>query len=122
MVHSSDPETPYWYARVIGIFHADVKYGVSNQYSQMEFLWVRWFHADSNAPFDIKNKRLPRVGFLDGNEKCAFGFINPADVIRAVHLIPAFHLGRTTKILGKSQLARNDSDGQKDWKRYYVGM
>ena len=33
-----------------------------------------------------KAKKLHQIGFIEGNE--AFGFIDPADVIRAVHLIP----------------------------------
>lgn len=53
MVHS--PETkknahPFWYARVLGIFHTQVLHigeDVHNRSVQhMEFLWVRWFGVD----------------------------------------------------------------------------
>jgi hypothetical protein len=120
--NSDTQSSSYWYARVIGIFHAQVAFGETNQSQQMDFLWVRWFQVDEDSPFSMKKKRLPRVSFVDGNEPCAFGFVDPADVVRAVHLIPAFNLGRTKKIMGESQLARKGSDKGKDWKKYYVGM
>ena len=72
-----------------------------------------------NVPEDAK--RLPRVGFIDGDEPSAFGFIDPASVVRAVHLIPAFDLGRTNAIMGPS-MARKESEEDHDWFRYYVGM
>jgi hypothetical protein len=44
------------------------------------------------------------VGFIDTDlEKSgAFGFVDPADVIRAAHMLPVFTLGCTTEYMGKS--------------------
>ncbi|ETW86490.1 hypothetical protein HETIRDRAFT_166004 [Heterobasidion irregulare TC 32-1] len=53
--HDSDagPNThfyPYWYARVLGIFHVMARYiGLKSQSSEMQhvdFLWVRWYGLD----------------------------------------------------------------------------
>ncbi|THU94977.1 hypothetical protein K435DRAFT_587118, partial [Dendrothele bispora CBS 962.96] len=109
---------PYSYARVIGIFHADVKYA-KKPYHQMDFLWVHWFAVDEDHQFDLSKKRLPRVGFMDVSDECAFGFIDPANVIRAAHLIPAFNLGRTKNVEG---LSRQEPDKNENWWRYYVGI
>ncbi|PCH41840.1 hypothetical protein WOLCODRAFT_86181, partial [Wolfiporia cocos MD-104 SS10] len=44
---------PYWYARVIGIFHVMVEhtgiYSTSKRPCRMDFLWVRWFGRDLSA-------------------------------------------------------------------------
>jgi hypothetical protein len=49
------PETgpdaqPFWYARVIGIFHALVSSShtgvVEKSFQRMDFLWVRWFGVE----------------------------------------------------------------------------
>jgi hypothetical protein len=41
---------PYWYARIIGVFHALVihtgEHSKSHEPQQMDFLWVRWFGRD----------------------------------------------------------------------------
>ncbi|THU93782.1 hypothetical protein K435DRAFT_669587 [Dendrothele bispora CBS 962.96] len=122
IVRSSDPDTPYWYARVLGIFHADVKYG-KQPYRQMDFLWVRWFVNDAcQDKFDLRKRKLPRVHFIDALDDCAFGFVDPNNVIRAAHLIPAFHFGRTKSYMGQSVLGRRESDGNEDWVKFYVGV
>ena len=69
-----------------------------------------------------RTKRLLRLGFVPGNDEAAFGFLDPAQVIRAVHLIPAFAWGLTTKYLPPSSIARGEKDPVNDWQLYYVGM
>jgi hypothetical protein len=61
------------------------------------------------------------VGFVDSNDPAAFGFLDPNEVIRAVHLIPAFNEGRTANLLGPS-IARQESEKDMDWTYYYVGL
>lgn len=114
---------PYWYARVIGIFHAMVcRVGGATAFEQMDFLWVRWYGYDTHARSGFKARRLHQIGFLDSHEdKGAFGFINPSDVIRAVHLIPAFKLGTSSEFLPRS-IARHEDEGDNDYVRYYVAM
>jgi hypothetical protein len=56
----------------------------------MEFLFVRWFGCDLSPKPGWRAKRLIQLGFVPGNGPDAFGFIDPAQVIRSLHLIPAF--------------------------------
>jgi hypothetical protein len=49
-----------------------------------------------------------------------FGFLDPSQVIRAAHLIPAFLQGCTQELLGPS-IAHNKKV-EEDWLKYYVGM
>lgn len=122
-----DPNTgnshPYWYARVVGIFHAQVCHAGpgSNQPKKMEFLWVRWFGRDLSYRAGWGAQRLHRVGFVDGHDPQAFGFLDPSEVIRGVHLIPAFAHGRTSSSLGPS-IARSVTENNEDWQFYYIGM
>ncbi len=128
---------PYWYARIVGVFHADVQHvGPSSsnlEPGRMEFLWVRWFGRDMTTRSGWRSRRLPRVGFVGRNanedghqnqeeeDSPAFGFLDPAQVIRGVHLIPAFACGRTSGYLGPS-IARSLSENDEDWMFYYVNM
>lgn len=116
---------PYWYARIIGIFHGMVCWagaGGTNAFEQMDFLWVRWYGYDTHSRSGFKARRLHQIGFLDSHEdKEAFGFIDPSDVIRAVHLIPVFKLGTSSELLPPS-IARHEDEGDEDYVRYYVAM
>ena len=123
-----DSRHPYWYARVIGVFHALVQFkGLSSHPTieagahQMEFLWVRWFGMDLAHRSGWRAKRLHRVGFIDSEDTGAFGFLDPSHVIRGVHLIPAFAHGHTNNLLPPS-IARLPSERDKDWMYYYVSM
>ena len=48
----------------------------------------------------------------------AFGFIDPAEVIRGVHLIPAFAHGKTDRLFGPS-IACPLKDEDQDWQYFY---
>ena len=116
---------PYWYARVIGIFQATVKYtdpnSSKNGMYQMDFLFVRWFGDDPGHRSGFKAKRLHRIGFVPQHDEAAFGFLDPDQVIRGVHLIPAFAYGQTSAVLNKSFI-RRDCQNDKDWQIYYVNQ
>jgi hypothetical protein len=124
---NEDPH-PYWYARILGIYHVNVRYigpnrTISHEPQRMEFLFVRWFGRDPTPRPGWKTKRLFCLGFVPGNDETAFGFINPAQVIRSVHLIPAFAWGHTTKYIPqKSVIARGTNEPDDDWQSYYVAM
>jgi hypothetical protein len=91
-------------------------------YEQMDFLWVRWYGFDMHAHSGFKACRLHQIGFLDSHkDKEAFGFIGPSDVIRAIHLIPAFKLRMTSLFLPLS-MARCEDEGDEDYVHYYIGM
>ncbi|KAJ7899710.1 hypothetical protein B0H13DRAFT_2336967 [Mycena leptocephala] len=87
----------------------------------MEILWVRWFERDTRYRSGLKQKRLPRLRYMDHEDPDAFGFLDPQDVVRGSHFIPAFHHGRTSEYLPKS-IIRRDSENDKDWKFYYANM
>ncbi|KAJ3512102.1 hypothetical protein NLJ89_g3716 [Agrocybe chaxingu] len=122
---NKDPH-PYWYGRILGIFHVNVRHrgplSSSREPQRMEFLFVRWFGRDFTPRPGWKTKRLLRVGFVPGNEATAFGFLDPAQVVRAVHLIPAFAWGKVTKFLARSVIARSATDPIEDWQLFYVAI
>ena len=95
-----DPLIRYWYARVLEIFHAEVTVN-KTPHRRIDFLWVRWFGRDTEAGFGWKPKRLERLRFLPATKE-GFGFLDPATVIRACHIIPAFHHGREHTPLASS--------------------
>ncbi|KAJ3751537.1 hypothetical protein DFH05DRAFT_1385694, partial [Lentinula detonsa] len=103
MVQSADddPKThPYWYAQVLGIFHAEVlrlDNGQVKGIQHIEFLWVRWMGAEPHYWWGRKIGRLPKIGFIVEND--AFGFLDPALVICTCHLIPDFVTGWTLELL-----------------------
>lgn len=128
------PETgpraqPYWYAHVIGIFHAMVSSshaGVEEKsFRHVDFLWVRWFGVEPGRYcHGFRYARLPKFGFVESTDDYAFTFLDPALVIRGVHMIPAFAKGRTTALLPATKsLARvlNPED-EDDWVNFYVNM
>ncbi len=59
----------------------------------MEFLWVQWYQVDSRYKSSFFARRLHRVELLPESDPASFGFIDPDDVIRGAHLIPAFAHG-----------------------------
>jgi hypothetical protein len=117
---------PYWYGRILGIFHANVhhvgRHSRSSQSQKMEVLFVRWFGRDTTPRPGWKRKRLYRLAFVPGNSEQAFGFINPSQVIRAVHLIPVFQWGKVSHLLTKSVIAHGSQDPVHDWQLYYISM
>ncbi|KAF7969066.1 hypothetical protein HWV62_28417 [Athelia sp. TMB] len=120
----SIPDAPptYRYGRVIGTFHANVTYnGPGRPYyhdpHRMEVLWVRWYDEVGQSGTGWAHQRLDRLRFAPIDDDDAFGFLDPADVLRACHIIPRFHLQKVhSSGVGHSPLARDSSD----WKEYYV--
>jgi hypothetical protein len=124
--HEDDDTHPYWYACILGIFHANIIYRggdtTSVEPQQMNFLWVRWFGRDpNNYRSGWKAKRLHRLGFIPADIPGAFGFLDPQQIIRGVHLIPGFAHGRTDLLLPPS-VARPLHDNNTDWKFFYINM
>ncbi|KAH7920814.1 hypothetical protein BV22DRAFT_980352, partial [Leucogyrophana mollusca] len=110
---------PYWYARVIKILHVMARHtgdasASESEDHQMDVLFVRWFGRDTRTRTGFASKRLPRIGFLQGDTSEAFGFLDPDQVIRGAHVIPAFAYGQTDEVLSPS-LARQESEFDKDW-------
>lgn len=130
MVASAETEPnshPFWYASVIGIFHADVQHIGKNSQDfrpqRMEFLWVRWLGVVPGYSFGRKRARLPKLGFIPDSDDYAFGFLDPLLVIRGCHLLPAFADGKTNDLLITEGDTEARLPGQRDdWANFYVGM
>jgi hypothetical protein len=122
---------PFWYARVIKIFHLEVvcrrssssqgEHGTPTESRRMDVLWVRWFGLDTDARGGWTKKRLHGISFIPWDEPGAFGFLDPAQVVRGAHLIPNFPRGWSDSRLPPS-IARLASDGDEDRDSFYVNM
>lgn len=116
---------PYWYARIVRIFHVKVRYygpgSTSHEAKQMNVLFVRWFGRCVNSPAGFAARRLHIVGFIEGGDPDAFGFVDPDVVLRGVHLIPSFAHGLTDEYLGPS-FVRAETEDHIDWKYFHVNM
>jgi hypothetical protein len=130
------PETgqgaqPYWYACIISIFHAYVlssHSGVGQKMlcpTKIDFLWVCWFGMEWK-PYHhgFHHACLPKIGFIKSLDYYAFTFLNLAQVIRGVHLIPAFSEKRTSDLLPvtSSMACILNPNEQDDWLNFYVNM
>ncbi|KAB5588767.1 hypothetical protein CTheo_7785 [Ceratobasidium theobromae] len=114
------PSHPFWYAKVIGVFHSNVIYG-SAPPERMNFLWVRWLGRNLGEPAGWHANRMDQVGYFEDTPSGhAFDFVDPADVIRAAHLIPRFAVGRTLDYLDGTQSIALDDLILGDWDQYYV--
>ncbi|THG97865.1 hypothetical protein EW026_g4222 [Hermanssonia centrifuga] len=124
-----DQTHPYWFGRVLGIYHAFVMYtgpgskSTSLEYKRTDFLWVQWFGPCPGESVGFRKRRLPQIGFIpyEKHDAGPFGFLDPALVVHAVHLIPAFHHGKTDTLLPDS-IVRQPSEGNEDWAYYYVNI
>lgn len=109
---------PYLYARVLGIYHANIIYTGPGMLDytprRMDFLWVRWYDYQDGE----NSARLGQLSFPPLTSARAFGFVDPADVVRGCHIIPRFSRGeRYPSGTGFSKLAHDS----RDWRAYNVG-
>jgi hypothetical protein len=123
MVQSDDCDSrhPFAYGKVLGVYHADIiAPGASRArpaLRRIDFLWVRWFEEVAWGGWS--KKRLDRVAYIEGNGSSdAFGFLDPACVIRGAHLIPAFEFGRSMDNIPASLAWDNREAG--DWDSYFI--
>ncbi|KAG1833246.1 hypothetical protein DFJ58DRAFT_670935, partial [Suillus subalutaceus] len=84
--HEDNDTHPYWYAHILGVFHANVIHRGGDappfEPRQMDFLWVWWFGCDpNNYRSGWKAKRLHRLGFIPADVAGAFGFLDPQQII-----------------------------------------
>jgi hypothetical protein len=75
----------YCYARVLGIFHANIfsrqaDFG-NGKFEQVNFLWVRWFSYDTESPAGFEHRRLHRLCFYHYHDSDEFDFLNPNYVL-----------------------------------------
>jgi hypothetical protein len=84
-------------------------------------LWVRRFRHDKSYRAGFKQKCLHRLEFVPSNDDSAFGFLDPDEVIRASHLIPAFHNGPTQEFLSGESFGRAPGELD-DYGHFYINM
>ena len=110
---------PFWYARVLGIYHVNVIYigeGNANYLPRrLDFLWVRWYVLEDEPD----TGRLDRVSFPPLSDDLSFGFLDPDDVLRACHIIPVFREGLACENGPGLSFCDQDHD-HKDWKSYVI--
>jgi hypothetical protein len=126
MLLADDPEGSsnfhhFLYARVLGVYHANVMYtgpGMRDlDTRRFDFLWVRWFEIINAGSPVWSSSTLDSVRFPPMHRNDSFGFVDPKDVLRGCHIIPAFAKGkRQVNEVGISRCAK---DG-KDYNLYYV--
>ena len=111
---------PFCYARVLGIYHTNIIFtgpeSKDYQSRRLEFLWVRWFELLA-APAGWDQCSLDKGRFIPMHREDAFGFVDPADILRCCHLIPAFADGKQHP--DGITLSQNSCDAD-DWKYYHV--
>jgi hypothetical protein len=122
-----DPQAhPYWYARVLGVFHARVLHtgprAINRSVQRIEFLWVRWFGTQPGYTAGFQQGRLPMIGFVPDSDPEAFGFLDPSLVIRGCHLLPVFVNGRTTHLLNTKHTVGRPLNEVDDWANFYVNV
>lgn len=116
----SHTDSPFRYARVLGIYHANVVCAgpgmVNYQPCRMEFLWVRWYIQIDTAQTGWRSRKLDHGRFPPVSTVGAFGFVDPNDILRACHVIPVFRKGLYhVDGRGLSHCARDSSD----WVEYF---
>jgi hypothetical protein len=125
--HEDDPQAHlYWYARVLGVFHARVLHtgprALNRSVQRVEFLWVRWFGAEPGYTAGFEQAKLPMIGFVPDSDPEAFGFLDPSLVIRGCHLLPVFVNGRTAQLLKATHTAGHQRNETDDWTNFYVNV
>ena len=118
----SSRQSRFLYARVLGAYHANVKYTgpgmLDYKPRRLDFLWVRWYQDRRAGTTSWKNSELPMVAFSPLTSDSAFGFVDPSDVLRACHIIPSFAQGQKHQDgVGLSHCAGDEDD----YNAYYVG-
>lgn len=97
---------PFWYARVLGVYHANVRY--RTPVCQHPCAWSFYLY-DGSVLIPNGVVLVPVVWIMIGYEPARddgrlgpLGAFDPAHVIRPCHLIPTFHLQLTTVLLARS--------------------
>jgi hypothetical protein len=122
VVDDSSTGHPFLYARVLGVYHANIVYtgpGMHDyQARRLDFLWVRWYEVVDPDTAGWSSSRLDSVRFPPMNGEDAFGFVDPKDVLRTCHIIPNFAKGkRHADGVGVSRCAKDAGD----YCQYYIG-
>ncbi|KAG1820939.1 uncharacterized protein BJ212DRAFT_1239021, partial [Suillus subaureus] len=118
------PHHPYWYAHILNIFHMEtwINDGGQPLKQHLKVLWVRWLAPLQQHQSGWKHARLLKVVFVDESNPDAFGFLNPGQVVRGAHLIPAFTSGCGMGSLHYGKSLAHLGEELDDWEEHYVGI
>jgi hypothetical protein len=127
----------YVYGRLLGVFHTNIIYtgpGASDlRKRRFDFLWVRWFApAADELPWSAKRLDMLSLAPIEHPDSCAF--LDPANVLRAAHIIPRFSdgrlypdeddnsdiAGRHTRESRQKRMFSKSARDRWDWRTYYV--
>ena len=122
----ASPETepgahPFWYAAVMGVFHANVQHvGAASRnyrFQRVEFLWVRWLGVVPDSSFGRTEAALPKIGFVPDSHEYAFGFLDPSLVLTPQMLSSSSFLCRwayyrTSQLKKKASQQMQDLQGK----------
>lgn len=113
---------PYGYAHLLAIGHAMVKYIGPNkeeageygngQWHRVDLLRVRWYDHDPEQRMSWESRRLPSLSIVPAEEEGAYGFLDPADVVRGCHIIPAFRYGEGSGFEVEDPESNDDNDDE----------
>ena len=89
----------FMYARVLGVYHADVIYtrpGMQNfEAHSFQMLWVRWYEVVDSDPGSSgwDSLTLVMLHFPPLHHDNSFGFVDLEVVLQRCHILPAFDKG-----------------------------
>ncbi|KAI0055695.1 hypothetical protein BV25DRAFT_1815207 [Artomyces pyxidatus] len=119
LLDDGDTGHHYMYARVLGMYHANVLYtgpgSLDFETRRMDFLWVRWYEVVDPASSGWDGLDFLSFPPIEGPD--AFGFVDPNDVVRGCHIVPDFNTGKRHD--DGACLSGSVRDGD-DYKRYYI--
>ena len=107
---------PYWYAKVLGIFHVNMRHSGPIDTKCMEFLWVHWFRCNLDHEGGFETCHLHCIGLMDSEDPTFYEFLNPSDVLWSVHLIATFSPNQENQ-----QVVDSDDDAIPQF-HYYVSI
>jgi hypothetical protein len=112
------------YTRVLGIYHVNILYrgrgSLDLRKRRFDFLWIRRYQA--LEPTSSSNL-LDRLQLLPLTNQDAVGFLDPANALRACHIIPRFAYGQKfapANAANGSRIVSKLAKDQDDWNEYYV--
>lgn len=126
---ADEERNPYAYAHLLAVGHMMVRYNgpggettgifADGRYHRMDILRVRWYEQDNSYTAGWRARRLPRLSLAPSSDRFAYGFLDPLDVIRGCHIMPAFRFDDPKASLGGLELGEDNTEVHK---YYYVGM
>jgi hypothetical protein len=112
------------YTRVLGIYHLNVLYrgrgSLGLRKRRFDFLWIRCYQAQE--PTSSANL-LDRLQLLPLTNLDAVGFLDPANALRACHVIPRFASGQKfapADAANGPRIVFKLAKDENDWNEYYV--